>query len=312
MSKISKQKGLSGFDEHYGAIYGSRWAELRESLLAPVRQVARQNRFANPKVFEERSVTQPLADFAGSTAYLIEPGQKWTPKLDSQGVLDTYVMDAASIFAAAALAPQPGEEILDLCAAPGGKSLVLAEHLNDFSHNRPSRLVSNEISDRRRARLRAVVEDYVPVQKRELVHVTGHDGARWCLHQTDAFDRILIDAPCSGERHLLADPGEMKLWSAARSRNLAVRQYALLASALAVVKHGGRLVYSTCSISPTENDQVIARLLKKRAGEAEVLKPRFEIGESTEHGWMILPDATGYGPIYVAILERSDLSQSET
>jgi 16S rRNA C967 or C1407 C5-methylase (RsmB/RsmF family) len=96
----------------------------------------------------------------------------------------------------------------------------------------------------------------------------------------------------------------MKLWSPARSRHLAVRQYALLASALAVVKPGGRLVYSTCSISPAENDAIIARLMKKRAGEAEVLKPRLEIGEATEQGWMILPDATGYGPIYLAALQR--------
>ncbi|MES2855742.1 MAG: RsmB/NOP family class I SAM-dependent RNA methyltransferase, partial [Bdellovibrionota bacterium] len=90
----------------------------------------------------------------------------------------------------------------------------------------------------------------------------------------------------------------------ARSKNLAVRQYSLLVSALQVVKHGGRIVYSTCSLSPLENDDVIARLLKKRKGEATVVKPTFEIGEPTELGWQILPDKTGFGPIYLSVLER--------
>jgi 5-methylcytosine rRNA methyltransferase NSUN4 len=239
-------------------------------------------------------------EFAGRSAIELEPGEKWKVETDASGLMTTYVMDPASIYPAVALGVQPGEEILDMCAAPGGKSLILAEMLEG-----EGRLVSNELSDRRRARLRAVIEDYVP---RDWIAahstVTGHDGTRWCLHETEAFDRILLDAPCSGERHLLADPTEMNQWSPARSKNLAVRQYALLASALQVVRHGGRIVYSTCSISPIENDAVIARLLKRREGEAVVRPLSFEIGESTEHGWQILPDRGGFGPIYLAALER--------
>lgn len=298
--KGAPTKGLDGFEGFYSEIYGDRWPEMREALLAPVRQVARINRFTDAARLEEKGHGFPIADFAGSPAYLLEGSKRWEPQPDSKGLYDAYVMDAASIFAAAALEPRAGDEVLDLCAAPGGKTLILAERLGPTG-----RLVSNEPSDRRRARLRAVIEDYLPPEARDHVRVTGFDGTKWCLHETETFDRILLDAPCSGERHLLGDSSEMKLWSPARSKNLSVRQYALLAGALAVVRPGGRIVYSTCSISPLENDQVIARLMKKREGEVRIVKSTFEIGEPTEHGWAILPDRTGFGPIYFSILEKT-------
>lgn len=291
------KRGREVFESSMASTHGERWASLRESLLAPVLQVARVNAFAPPSP----PVGREVREFAGRPAIVLERGEKWKVETDPRGLMTTYVMDPASIFPAVALGVQPDDEVLDMCAAPGGKSLILAEALRDGE----GRLVSNELSDKRRARLRAVFEDYVPrdwIEKH--VKVTGHDGTRWCLHETEAFDRILLDAPCSGERHLLADPTEMSQWSPSRTKNLAVRQYSLLASALQVVRHGGRIVYSTCSISSTENDAVIARLLKKREGEAVVRPLSFDIGEATEHGWQILPDETGYGPIYLAALER--------
>jgi 16S rRNA C967 or C1407 C5-methylase (RsmB/RsmF family) len=273
--------------------------ELKRELERPVFQIARVNTFASAQSVRQRAADRERVNFAGYEAVLCDVHEGLRPSPDEKGLADFYLMDAASIFAAAALEVQGGDEVLDLCASPGGKTLILAENLRYGG-----RLVANEMSDRRRARLRAVLEDYLPPEMLARVSVTGHDGTRWCLHQTEAFDRILVDAPCSGERHLLADPSEMKLWSQARSRNLAVRQYALLASALAVVRIGGRIVYSTCSISPLENDAVIARLLKKRAGEVRVVPAKFELGEPTEQGWFLLPDRTRFGPIYLSILER--------
>jgi 5-methylcytosine rRNA methyltransferase NSUN4 len=302
MSRKDARKGSEGFETAMAAIHGERWSSLREALLAPVHQVARVNRFAleaNDGAGVGRS-SRAFRDFAGRAAIPLEPGEKFKVETNAQGLMTTYVMDPASIYPAVALEVQPDDEVLDMCAAPGGKSLILAESIGE-----KGRLVSNELSDRRRARLRAVIEDYIPAPWIAAhSRVTGHDGTRWCLHETEAFDRILLDAPCSGERHLLADPSEMGQWSPARSKNLAVRQYALLVSALQVVRRGGRIVYSTCSISPTENDAVIARLMKKREGEAVVKPLELEIGERTEFGWQILPDKSGYGPIYLAALER--------
>lgn len=295
------RKGPEGFESHYRAVYGERWPGLRDALLGPVRQIARLNAFADRRQIDARAEGFARATFAGAECVLLDAeGKRLEPKLDPvSGLFDCYIMDPASIFAAAAVEPQAGDEILDLCAAPGGKSLVLAERLGETGV-----LVANEMSDRRRARLRAVLEDYLPKERLSRVRVTGHDGARWCLHETNAFDRILVDAPCSGERHILTSPEELKLWSPARSKNLFVRQYALLVSALQVVRPGGRIVYSTCSISPLENDDVISRLLKKRGGEARVLETRLEIGEATQHGWALWPDRTGFGPIYFVSLEK--------
>ena len=293
------RKGPEGFESFYASIYGERWEILRVSLSAPVLQVSRINRFSDPAKLMARGETIPRGVLAGAEVLKT----KIEPQFDSNSLLDVYIMDAASIFAAAALEVQDGDEVLDLCAAPGGKSLILAERMGETG-----RLTCNELSDRRRGRLRGVLGDYLPEAILARTNVTGHDGTRWCLHETEAYDRILLDAPCSGERHLINSPEEMKLWSPARSKNLAIRQYSLLASSLAVVRLGGRIVYSTCSISPLENDAVISRLLKKREGEARVVKSEFEIGESTEHGWTILPDQTGYGPIYFSILEKLTVS----
>jgi 16S rRNA C967 or C1407 C5-methylase (RsmB/RsmF family) len=291
------RKGREGFEAFYGESYGERWPALRDSLLRPVKQVARPNAFAG---LIERANEFERAEFASRPAYLLRD------RIDirivdgaAKSLADFYVMDPASIFPAAALEVRDGDEVADFCAAPGGKSLILTESLRTGG-----RLVANELSDGRRARLRAVLHDYLPEDVLSRVRVTGHDATRWCLYETEAYDRILLDAPCSGERHLLANGEEIAQWSPARSKNLAVRQYALLASALAVVRVGGRIVYSTCSLSNLENDAVIARLMKKRAGEARVVRMEFALGEPTENGWVILPDRTGYGPIYFSILER--------
>lgn len=291
------RKGREGFETFYSSLYDSRWPGLRESLLLKPRQVARPNAFASPASRANREAALERASFAGREAFLLN--ERFEVRADERGLADFYVLDPASIFPAAALGVRAGEEVVDFCAAPGGKTLILAEDLNGSG-----RLVSNELSDARRGRLRAVIEDYVPADVREHIRVTGHDATRWCLYEKDAYDSVLLDAPCSGERHLLANSEELAQWSPARSKNLSVRQYALLASALQVVRPGGRIVYSTCSLSNLENDNVIARLLKKREGEARVVRETFEIGEPTEHGWMILPDKTGYGPIYFSILER--------
>lgn len=304
-------KGIKGFDTYYAEIYGERWGVLREALSAPVQHVLRINAFADPTVVDKRFTATQRKHWAGVSWIVEEPlhQSQSQPQLDSRALADIYKMDLASIFPAIALDVKPGDRVLDMCAAPGGKTLILAEALKDQGE-----LIANEISDNRRSRLARVLREHLPKEIFSRVKVKGHDAARWCLHEKNVYDKILLDAPCSGERHLLEDPSEMKTWSEARSKNLSVRQYTLLASAIQAVKPGGRIVYSTCSLSPRENDDVIARLLKRREGEARVLTGRGAaeapplypppIGEPTDYGWMILPDKTGYGPIYYSVVER--------
>ncbi|HUX21960.1 MAG TPA: SAM-dependent methyltransferase [Spirochaetia bacterium] len=214
----------------------------------------------------------------------------------SEGLLKPYYLDAASVSAACALEVQDGDRVLDLCAAPGGKSLVLAAALGDGGS-----LVANDRSSARRARLRRVLSQHLPPDLLDRVQVTSHDASRWGLHESDAYDRVLIDVPCSSERHVLTSAPHLAKWTSARTRHLAMQAYAILAAGFAALKPGGTLVYCTCTISPAENDGVIAKLLKKQGERVLLVPPSAPCGEASEFGWIILPDrCEGLGPMYFA------------
>jgi 5-methylcytosine rRNA methyltransferase NSUN4 len=223
------------------------------------------------------------------------------------GLLAEYVMDPASIEAAQALEVKPGEQVLDMCAAPGGKTLILAENLflqsrNTKAQDMTGTLIANELSAARRERLTKVIQQYVPREVRQNIFVKGLDAVKYGQRYKETFDKILLDAPCSGERHLLQNASELEKWSASRSRRLSMLQFSLLSSAWFALKPGGRIVYSTCSIEPQENDGVIEKLVKKRS--AKVLESKILDAEKTKYGTVFLPDRVGFGPIYFAIIEK--------
>lgn len=289
------------FETYFRSVYQGRWKALRAALLEPVRQVARVNRFSEGfqgqpelRVAHLENCFWRLQDFKISE--------------DSQGLSTTYILDPASVIVARALEVKRSDVVLDLCAAPGGKSLILAEEM--FFQNKSDelgQLVSNEMSEGRRTRLIKVFQEYIPRDHRDFVHVRGLDGNQYGLRNPGDFDRVLADVPCSGERHLFENPTELALWTEKRTKNLSVRQHSLLSSAWLACKVGGRIVYSTCSISPLENDEVVAKLVKKRG--VTVLRPdflkSFEFLEETEYGYRILPDACGFGPMYFAVLQKN-------
>lgn len=254
------------FEEHFNNIYGDRWPALRAALLADdLTKALLRNPFA-------------------------------------QGLQD-YALDEASLYPARAMAAREGEWIGDFCSAPGGKLLAMI-----FSVRAQARFMACDLSPGRLQRLKAILHDCVPEELHKNIQVIKGDAARFGQRWPAQFDRVLVDAPCSGERHLLQSPKELERWSLKGSKRLAIRQHALLCSAIDAVKPGGRVVYSTCSISPVENDGVIERLHESRVGHFTVVK-QFGgdgiKGEPTTHGWVILPDKFGCGPIYTAILEKA-------
>ena len=213
----------------------------------------------------------------------------------------SYFLDRASIAAVESARPISGN-VLDLCAAPGGKSLALLL----FGSERLS-LTANERSRMRRERLKRVFDEYLPDDVRSRVRVTGHDARRWSLYERSVYDLVLLDAPCSGERHLLRTPSELAKWTASRTKRLATESFAMLASALDVVRPGGSILFSTCTISPIENDDIVARLERKRPGRIIVAKTEQTLGEATKYGRMILPDRyDGMGPIYYSLIIRAE------
>jgi len=287
------------FYQYFEKIYGTRWGDLFDALKNPERQVARLNRLssAGPVVLEEAGKEHPsLKD-----CYWIPQQAYYQPERTAEELLNVYIMDPASVIVARALEVQEGDRLLDMCAAPGGKTLIMIEGIQSSGE-----IFANDLSSERRDRLKKVIQQYVPRNIRDRVWVTGKDGVAFGLKEPGTFDRVLLDAPCSGERHVLENKKAMEEWSPRRGENLATRQYSLLAGALLAVKPGGRIVYSTCSINPDENDGVVHKLLKKKKDQVKLIpQETYSVGEKTEYGIAFLPDRCGFGPLYYSVIEKS-------
>lgn len=243
------------------------------------------------------------------TALLKEPDYKEF----NAGGEKTYFLDSGSVRCAVSLPLKNAEKILDLCAAPGGKSIILASCMEENA-----RLLSNERSSDRKIRLVKSCDDCLPESIRSRVEICCKDGATMCLSKNNEeyFDRILLDAPCSSERHVLSDPKYLAEWSPSRIKTLAVAQWSLLSSAYRMLKKGGYLLYSTCALAPDENDGVISKLLKKFK-DVEILSPEIASDiskfcdstlpdfEKTKFGSHVLPDKqNGAGPLYFCLLHK--------
>lgn len=286
-------RGPEGFDAFYGEMYGERWPRLKVALLAPKKHVAITNPFSKYKLPEH-----PLQVSGLSLEHELRD-EFPRPELTDAGYMNYYLMDAASILPVEALDINPGEKVVDLCAAPGGKSFLCALKLKN-----QGMLVSNDRSAARRARIHRIFDDYLPKTEQKNHKVTGHDATKWCLYEKSVYDKVLLDAPCSSERHVLEDSKELSLWAPGRTKAIAVSQFAMLASALDIVKVGGTIVYSTCALSQLENDDIIRKLHQKRPNRFEVLHRDFPFGAPTEFGWQILPDDSGWGPFYLSVVRR--------
>ena len=216
-----------------------------------------------------------------------------------------YFMDEASILVSSLLPGGENLEILDMCASPGGKTLSIALTMKNAS------IVANDRSPDRVRRLKESIM-LLPGDIRERMVVTRRDASKWCLYEKERYDRILLDAPCSSERHVLNDEKHLSIWSPSRPKRLSVEQYALLSSAFLTVKNGGYILYSTCSVNPGENEGVIAKLFKKHKDEVEEIKCTLPNSEEREYGLMLMPDkAGGIGPMYACLI-RKRLNQNSS
>jgi 16S rRNA (cytosine1407-C5)-methyltransferase len=225
-----------------------------------------------------------------------------------EGLAAPYRLDAASVAAAQALRLPGSGLVLDACAAPGGKTLVLASRLAEGAA-----ILANELSSERRRRLSDVLDAHLPAALRSRVTVSGFDAAAAGARQSERgrFAAILLDAPCSSERHVLASGKALKEWSPARVKFLAQRQWSLLSSCFLLLADGGSLVYATCALSPAENDGPMARLFKKYgeklALDAVADESALAAGEAerSAFGVFYAPDRNkGAGPLYIARVRK--------
>ena len=256
------------------------------------------------------------------------PASSLTPSLHLY-----YLLDPSSLLPVQSLALSPHHSILDMCAAPGGKSLAIlftlaslttattASATSSLTATSASyHLTCNELSHVRRQRLQRVLTSYVPSTVRSSrVSLTSHSATSPTAFAASSFDRVLLDAPCSSSRHLLHSLSSLPSSSAsasARSAAYASEQQRMLHVGLRALRNGGRLVYSTCSLSPLENEQVVASGLARwgQAGVREVVTAGVEgwRGERRQYGRLVLPDVAGYGPLYYCVLEKAGESESES
>jgi len=165
-----------------------------------------------------------------------------------------YVQEPTAMAAVEALAPKPGDWVLDLCAAPGGKSTQIASKLQG-----QGLLVANELVNSRAGVLSTNIERMGIAN----AIITNEFPERLVDSFYERFDRILVDAPCSGEGMFRKDPGALSDWSLERVNRCVGKQEKILESAHRLLKPGGVLVYSTCTFSPEENEQIIEAFINK-------------------------------------------------
>ena len=164
-----------------------------------------------------------------------------------------YSQEPAAMFPAFFLEAQPGEKILDLCAAPGGKSTAIGVQLKGQGF-----LLANEISLSRAKILRENLERWGITN----ALVTSEKPEKLTKYFSQYFDKILVDAPCSGEGMFRKDPKAIEYWSQDYVLFCQQRQKEILSAAVQMLRPGGELIYSTCTFAPEENEQIVSWLTK--------------------------------------------------
>lgn len=220
-----------------------------------------------------------------------------------------YIQEPSAMAVGELVDPKPGEYILDLCAAPGGKTTHLASKMNG-----EGLLVSNEIHPQRAK----ILSQNVERMGIKNAIVTNETPERLAARFPSFFDRILVDAPCSGEGMFRKDEEARLHWSPDNVTLCANRQDDILEYAQSMLKPGGRLVYSTCTFSPEENEGTINRFLEKyphfeieqvevyegfSQGRADWVENAASNIEQTIRIWPHLVKGEGH---YIAVLKKKD------
>ncbi len=214
-----------------------------------------------------------------------------------------YVQEESASLPVEILNPRPGEKVMDMCAAPGGKATQIAEKMDN-----EGLVVANDDSSKRLQSLHANIYRTGSA----IIDVTNYDGRR--VPGTDSFDRVLVDAPCSGEGNNARR--SFKASSKEERDHLSDLQFQLLEKASQLIKEEGTVVYSTCTFAPEENEAVIRRGVDELGLELQDIntdaphRRGVEEFEGTEYGEemsktvRVYPHHMNSGGIFVARLGK--------
>lgn len=302
------------FEERMRFLLGAQYNEFLAGYDLPLRRGLRVN---TQRISAEefcRLFPHPLEEspFAPDCFYLDASHKAGSDPLHHAGAY--YMQEPSAASAVTVLDPKSGECILDLCAAPGGKSTQIATALGDTGL-----LWSNEYVP---ARARILQQNLERWGVRNQV-VSNRDTGTLCEALADCFDAVLVDAPCSGEGMFRKEPQALTEWSMDNIALCAARQDEILDNAAKTVRPNGRLVYSTCTFAPEENEGAISRFLTRHP-DFELVKIDVDwgcsgftaeqvraVGVDAEDCFdltacrRILPQHGGEGH-FIALLRRSD------
>ena len=273
-----KMKAFLGneWDDFLYSYDNNRFQALRVNTLKVQSQEERMRILKTLKISSDKKVS--WADEAYYFDENVRPGKH---PYHEMGLY--YIQEPSAMSAAALLAPKPGMRVLDLCAAPGGKSTQLATYLGDSGL-----LVSNEINTQRSR----ILSQNIERMGIKNAIVTNEDSFVLASHFPGFFNAIQVDAPCSGEGMFRKLPEAIEQWSMENVAICAARQKEILDNAAVMLKPGGTIVYSTCTFSKEENEDVIEYFLERH--------PDFTL-EEMERFWPHKVDGEGH---FVAKLVR--------
>jgi 16S rRNA C967 or C1407 C5-methylase (RsmB/RsmF family) len=267
MSRLEQEPALPPrFMDFYNPLLGDNAGhEVRALLAGPKEKIARAvySRCDFPalqKIVGEFEMTLPKRESAGARA-IFDDAMAVSNELVSclsrsvafeQGKF--YLQSFPSYFVIRMLPLADAEYVLDLCASPGGKAIHCYDRLE---RHRP--VIVNEPAGARRMRLTSVLRTYGAQE----LPVLGIDGGLVCQFLANEIPMIVLDAPCSGEAHILSQPQRRREWTPKQTMMLARRQLSLLSAAVHALRPGGVILYSTCALSPYENELLIQELLER-------------------------------------------------
>ncbi|OPJ69428.1 putative methyltransferase NSUN3 isoform B [Patagioenas fasciata monilis] len=312
---------LDHFEKQYMVELGDTWTSVRDVLTYPLcwQYAILMNKFSPSAELESTLLEKgchpafqgPLPYLPASLKCYIRrtPGRFTAQKHQPGKLKEYYLLNAASLLPVLALEVKDGEDVLDLCAAPGGKSVALLQCAY------PGQFHCNEYDELRSRWLKQTIESFIPDPLVNLIKVSKLDGRQIGDLKSESYDKVLVDAPCSNDRSwLFSSDIQQATLRLIQRKELSCLQFQLLRSAIKALRPGGSLVYSTCTLSKAENSDVINLILHSCSNVipvdisemAKALSQEFTFLTGTQqHELLVLPEkGRAWGPMYVAKLKK--------
>nr|XP_009673535.1 PREDICTED: putative methyltransferase NSUN3 [Struthio camelus australis] len=320
---------LDHFEKQYTQELGDAWTRVRDVLTQPLcwQHAVLLNKFSRSSELESTLCLkgyhplfqETLPYLPGSLkCYISRTPRRFPAQKHQIGKLkEYYLLNAASLLPVLALEVKDGEDVLDVCAAPGGKSVAILQCAN------PGQFHCNEYDGLRSRWLEQTLESFIPDSLINSITVSKLDGRQIGDLNPELFDKVLVDAPCSNDRSwLFSSDIQQATLRLIQRKELSSLQLQLLRSAVKALRPGGSLVYSTCTLSKAENSDVINLILNSCSNVlpvdisdmAKAVSQEFTLLSGTQqHELLVLPEkGKTWGPMKDEEMYRALLTDLST